>query len=171
MDMTEDEILQILKIADESNFDELCLETNGLKLVLGKKGAVNLAQGLGITKPQSIPDKPFEVGTSERKASLGTQEETTAVEPSITPEAEGLLSVTAPILGIFYRTSRPGAAPFVEEGKSVTENDTVGLIEVMKVFTNISAGVRGSIVKVCAETGQMVEFGQTLFLIRPEEEK
>ena len=160
--------MQILKIVDESNFDELRIETDGLKLVLGKKGAVNLAQVLEITKPQSISDKPSGVETAERKASVVIEGETTTVEPSLAPEEEGLLPVTAPILGIFYRTSRPGAAPFVEEGTLVAENDSVGLIEVMKVFTNITAGVRGTIVKVCAETGQMVEFGQTLFLIRPE---
>ncbi|MCK5011747.1 MAG: acetyl-CoA carboxylase, biotin carboxyl carrier protein, partial [Deltaproteobacteria bacterium] len=92
------------------------------------------------------------------------------VSPSVDHPEEGLVSVKAPVLGIFYTTPRPGAPPFVKEGASVNENDTVCIIEVMKVFNSVSAGVRGEVAKVCVRNGQMVEFGQTLFLIRAEGE-
>jgi biotin carboxyl carrier protein len=69
------------------------------------------------------------------------------------------------MLGTFYRTPKPGAPPYVEVGSVVNEDDPVGIIEVMKLFNTVKAGVRGQIVQVCAEQGQMVEFQQTLFLV------
>ena len=81
--------------------------------------------------------------------------------------AEGLLTVTAPLLGTFYVAPEPGAPPFTHVGAKVTEDTTVGLIEVMKVFNSFRAGAKGTIVEVVAQNGQFVEYGQTLFLIKP----
>ena len=80
---------------------------------------------------------------------------------------EGLSSIKAPMLGTFYRGPAPGSPPYVEVGTFVKEDDTVCLLEVMKVFNSVNAGVRGYIVKICAESGDLVEYGQTLFLIKP----
>ena len=84
-------------------------------------------------------------------------------------EEEGLIPIKSPLLGIFYRSPKPGAPPFVEVGNSVTEDDTVCLVEVMKLFNTVKAGVKGRILKICAENNDMVEFNQTHFLIEPEE--
>ena len=170
MDLNEDEIIQILKIVDDSDFDELCLETENQKLVLRKKGVVSSIQEI-----QNINLKPITVGStesvvSEEETPSGGNQECSTEPPSVAHVEEGLAPVKAPILGIFYTASRPGDPPFVEEGTSVTENDTVCIIEVMKVFNSVSAGVRGEVAKVCVRNGQMVEFGQTLFLIRAEGE-
>ena len=73
----------------------------------------------------------------------------------------------APMLGLFYRASAPGENPFVEVGQRVRADDTVCLIEVMKLFNSIRAGVDGEIVKIPAENGAMVEFDQPLIYIRP----
>jgi acetyl-CoA carboxylase biotin carboxyl carrier protein len=168
-DLNEDEILQILKIVDESDFDELCLETENQKLVLRKSAGASSIQELRNVNPQRILpiDSTKPLASVENAPSINRKEyftETTAVSPS---EA-GLVPVKAPVLGIFYIAPRPGAPPFVEEGKSVTEDDTVCTIEVMKVFNSVVAGLRGVVAKVCARNGQTVEYGQTLFLIRPE---
>jgi biotin carboxyl carrier protein len=72
------------------------------------------------------------------------------------------------LLGTFYRGAKPEAPPFVEVGSRVTKDDTVCLIEVMKTFTTLKAGVAGRIAKICAENAQMVEYKQTLFLVEPE---
>ncbi len=170
MDLNEDEIIQILKIIDDSDFDELFLETENQKLVLRKKGVVSSIQEI-----QNINLKPITVGStesvvSEEETPSGGNQECSTEPPSVAHVEEGLAPVKAPILGIFYTASRPGDPPFVEEGTSVTENDTVCIIEVMKVFNSVSAGVRGEVAKVCVRNGQMVEFGQTLFLIRAEGE-
>ena len=80
---------------------------------------------------------------------------------------DGLVKVTAPVLGTFYRAPAPGAAPFVSVGDTVRESDPVGLIEVMKLFTTVTAGTAGRIVAIVAENAALVEYGQTLVLIEP----
>jgi acetyl-CoA carboxylase biotin carboxyl carrier protein len=76
--------------------------------------------------------------------------------------------VRAPITGIFYRAPSPGAAPFVEVGQRVTLDDTIGLIEVMKLMNNVPAGMTGTVVEICVENEQLVEFEQVLVRIEPE---
>jgi acetyl-CoA carboxylase biotin carboxyl carrier protein len=80
--------------------------------------------------------------------------------------AEGTF-IRAPLLGTFYRTLEPNAPPCVKVGDIVGPNDTVGLIEVMKLYTAIEAGVAGRIVEILAETGALVEYDQPLFRIEP----
>ena len=79
----------------------------------------------------------------------------------------GHLAITAPLLGTFYVAPEPGAPPFVQVGQQVTEDTTCGLIEVMKVFNSVRAGVNGTITEVVAQNGGFVEFGQTLFIVKP----
>ncbi len=71
------------------------------------------------------------------------------------------------MLGTFYVAPEPGAAPFVTIGQAITEDTTCGLIEVMKVFNSVRATVKGTIVDVVVQNGQFVEFGQTLFIVKP----
>lgn len=170
-DLNEDDIIQVLKVINESNFDELCLETGDLKLVLRKSGCASAIQdprNVNLVRVQRDAANP---AASGEKALLEDHEKDPAVTTLAAPLEEGLMPVKAPVMGIFYRTPRPGASPFVEVGTSVKENDTVCIIEVMKVFHSVSAAVRGVVVKLCAEHGQMVEFGQTLLLIRPNEDQ
>ncbi|MEI9476625.1 MAG: biotin/lipoyl-containing protein [Deltaproteobacteria bacterium] len=170
-DLNEDEILQILKIIDESNFDELSLETDNLKLVLKKSGGASSIQELRNVTLRQIPLDSTKPVASEENVPFVGHKESPAVTRSPAPLEDGLVPVKAPVMGIFYRSPSPKAPRFVEEGTSVTENDRVCIIEVMKVFNSVAAGVRGVVVKVCAENGQLVEFGQTLFLIRPDGEQ
>ena len=81
--------------------------------------------------------------------------------------ANGATTIDAPMLGTFYRAEAPGAEPFVDVGAKVSADTTVCLIEVMKMMNSIPAGVEGTIVEVCAENAQLVEFGQPLFRVEP----
>ena len=81
---------------------------------------------------------------------------------------ENLLAIKAPLLGIFYRRPQPGSPPYVEVGSLVDENTTVALMEVMKLFNPVRAGVMGRIHKICIEDGEPVEYNQVLFLLKPE---
>ena len=78
------------------------------------------------------------------------------------------MAVSAPNLGTFYRAPKPGAAPYVEVGQEVAADTEVCLIEVMKLFTPVSAGTAGVIHEICIDDGQMVEFGQILVVIDPQ---
>ena len=74
-------------------------------------------------------------------------------------------AITAPMLGTFYRASEPGAAPFVEVGSQVSQGDTVGLIEVMKLFSPVVSDRAGRVVEILADNGSLVEYGQALVRI------
>jgi len=73
------------------------------------------------------------------------------------------LSITAPLLGTFYVAPEPGAPPFVKVGQQITEDTTVGLIEVMKVFNSVRSTVKGTIVELVVQNGQFVEFGRHMY--------
>lgn len=72
------------------------------------------------------------------------------------------------MVGIFYSAPEPGAKPFVDIGSKVEENTTVELIEVMKVFSAVTSGVKGEISGILVENSQLVEYGQTIILVQPE---
>jgi acetyl-CoA carboxylase biotin carboxyl carrier protein len=108
-------------------------------------------------------------------AAVATPAPAAAPKPAAAPAAApkpaaipaGHLAVTAPLLGTFYVAPEPGAPPFVTVGQQITEDTTVGLIEVMKVFNSVRAAVKGTIVEVVAQNGTFVEFGQTLYIVKP----
>ncbi|MGE0613737.1 MAG: acetyl-CoA carboxylase, partial [Hyphomicrobiales bacterium] len=87
-----------------------------------------------------------------------------AAEPDSRP---GLLAIKAPMNGTFYVAPSPGAPPFVVPGAQVKESDTIGIIEVMKLFNSIRAGVKGRVVEICVANEGQVKSGQTLAWIEP----
>ena len=79
---------------------------------------------------------------------------------------EGKHPVTSPLVGTFYHAPSPEAPPFVSNGDSVQEGQTLCIVEAMKTMNEIKADRPGRILEICVENGQLVEYGQTLFLIR-----
>ena len=173
-----DEVIQILKILAESTLAELHLEMGELKLI-AKKHVTHEP----IQQHEALTQEPTEEPVVQETPEIHPVQEPHTPEerppedsvhkeePSIHPEEEGLTPIKSPMLGTFYRAPKPGAPPFVQVGQVVGEDDSVCIIEVMKLFNTIKAGVRGRIAKVCAENAQMVEFQQTLFLIEEVAEK
>ncbi len=88
--------------------------------------------------------------------------------PAAVAEAEGLLTIASPMVGTYYAAPNPDASPFVEVGATITPDTVVCLIEAMKIFNEIKAECAGTVVKALVENGEPVEFGQTLFLVKPE---
>jgi acetyl-CoA carboxylase biotin carboxyl carrier protein len=82
--------------------------------------------------------------------------------------ADGLVPIVASVNSVFYRRPSPGEPPYVEEGSQVNEDTVVCLMEIMKCFRSVSAGVKGKVEKIFAESGKMVKKGEVLMLIRPE---
>jgi acetyl-CoA carboxylase biotin carboxyl carrier protein len=80
---------------------------------------------------------------------------------------EGMIAIRAPNLGTFYRAPKPGAPAYVEIGQQIEESTEVCLIEVMKLFTPVHAGLRGIVRQVLAKDGQMVEFDEPLIVVEP----
>lgn len=83
-------------------------------------------------------------------------------------DAEGLVPIQASVTSVFYRRPSPGEDPFVEEGVQVNEDTVVCLLEIMKCFRSVTAGVKGTVEKIVAENGAMVKKGDALILIKPD---
>jgi acetyl-CoA carboxylase biotin carboxyl carrier protein len=161
MELSEDDVLHILKLIDESNFDYFQLEVGELKITVSKGDPIPIA---------GAPAQSTTV-TAAPPAAKPAPAATTAAPKAPTPKPaaipEGMVPITAPLLGTFYVAPEPGAPPFVKVGQQITEDTTVGLIEVMKVFNSVRATVKGTVIEVVAQNGQFVEFAQTLFIVKP----
>jgi acetyl-CoA carboxylase biotin carboxyl carrier protein len=136
--LSDDDVREILRLIDESELDELLIETAGFKL--------HVRRGSVPDTPHPTPDTPAQ---------------------PVAPSPNGL-AINAPMLGTFYRAEAPGAAPFVDVGARVEPDTIVCLIEVMKMMNSIPAGVSGTIAEVCAENGKLVEYGAPLFRVEPD---
>jgi acetyl-CoA carboxylase biotin carboxyl carrier protein len=153
MALSYDEISEILKIIDESSCDEFVLETGDIKLVVRRRGATAPGQPVepAITTSVSLPTgAPMQ----------------SAARPTTTNHVTAN-TVSAPMVGTFYRSPAPGAPPFVEVGSKVTKGDPICIIEVMKLFTTIHAEWSGTVTEIGAENASLVEYGQMLFVIVP----
>lgn len=158
--LTADDVRRILELIDDSHYGELRLEIGDLRLYVRKQGETATLAPNGAAPVEGAgsvgPDEP--AGTSGSAAD----------EPEA-PEDDGLVYVTAPMVGMFYRAPGPDQDAFVEAGAEVAVDDVVCLIEVMKLFNSITAGVKGRVKQVLAENGAMVEYGQRLVAIEPAE--
>ena len=160
MDLTQDDVIRILRLIDEAPVGRVNIQLGDFKLEVTK--------GEGLRFPSAAAPAP----AAGPAAPIPAAEPQPAVQEKsalpLAPGDEKLPKITAPILGTFYRRPQPGVPPYVEEGSLVQEDTTVGLIEVMKLFNPVKAGRSGRIHKICVENGELVEYGQTLFLLQPE---
>lgn len=186
MDLTQEDIQEILRYLEHSSFDEFYLETPHLKLI------VRRGRGSQVLAGEPLPHSPAKAGSSEEPSAPSppaegrsedgdeaaqlaevnqpphletTSDQATAASADVAPD--GRVPIAAPLRGIFYRAPRPGAEPFVDTGSQVEPDTVVGIIEVMKLMHSITAGVRGTIIDRCVEDGEAVEEGQPLFWVRP----
>lgn len=155
MTLTAKDVAEIMRLLEESSFDSLSLEINGIKL--------NLQRGSAAC----VPSAPESVNSAE--AAVPAKRHAT---PKAKPPSEfGLRDVVSPLLGVFYRAPKPGEPPFVEIATKVTADTVVGIIEVMKLMNSVRAGVAGEVVEILGENGALVEYGEILLRVRPEARK
>lgn len=87
--------------------------------------------------------------------------------PPASPKDEGLVAIESPMVGTFYSSPDPDSPAFAAVGSSISPDSVVCLVEAMKVFNEIKAETTGTIERVCVKSGDAVEFGQALFMVRP----
>lgn len=164
MPLTNDEVLKILRLIDETEYDDVRLEIGDIKLHVQKHGG-----GEPVSR-QAFSDRPITSATPAIPAIAAAVAESPAVSDASASEPihEGLIAIRAPMLGTFFRAPSPGEKPFVDVGTKVNAADTVCLIEVMKLFNSLKAGVAGTVFKILAENGAMVEHDQVLMLIKQD---
>ena len=162
--LIQDDILQIMKLFENSTFDYLQLEFGDLKLTVSKAGYnPGSSQPPEVERPARVQEAEV-LGAPQTAAKAAAQQ---AAKPKDGQPSGDSVTIPAPMVGTFYTAPSPGAPPFVALGDSVNEGTTVGLIEVMKVFNAVTAGVNGAISEICVQNGQFVEYGQALFLVTP----
>jgi len=169
---TADEIKLLIENFEASEWKELSLQAGNFSLFLSRDPERTvpgwLKQSAAGAATQAAPAAEPRRPQPEAAAARSAAADNTRAEPDPNPSVpDGAVAIKAPNLGIFYRAPKPGAAPYVNPGDPVEPDTEVCLIEVMKLFTPVTAGISGTVAKVCIEDGEMVDHGQTLFYIQP----
>lgn len=160
MELTHEDVQKIVKILDEAtHLDEVELVYGDLRLHVRRHGAASAAA------PAPLPDASHERPAAAKRAGGAAQAAKSTAQAR--PVPAGMVAIKAPMLGTFYRAAAPGEPPFVEVGQQVGASDTVCLIEVMKLFNSIKAGVAGRIAEIRAANAALVEYDEVLIVIEP----
>ena len=152
-------------------FDFLQLDVGNLKVTIGKGNAppattVVAAPGMQAASPAVAP-QPAVSPRRSPAAVPGAAAPSPSAPAATGPAPDGTVPIVTPMMGRFYAKPEPGAAPFVSVGSEVNADTTVGLVEVMKVFTAVRAGVSGVITEICVQDAEFIEYGHVLFRVRP----
>jgi acetyl-CoA carboxylase biotin carboxyl carrier protein len=152
--LTAADVAEIMRLVEQSGFDELTLEMDGMKLHLRRGAPADSSfaanpQAPAVTAPPASPS-----------VSASAENVTPAMPDPDTHE------VVSPLLGTFYRAPKPGAPPFVEVGVQVEEETVVAIVEVMKLMNTVRAGVCGTVTDILVADGVLVEYGETLLRVR-----
>ncbi|MGG0716542.1 acetyl-CoA carboxylase biotin carboxyl carrier protein [Robertmurraya massiliosenegalensis] len=158
------EIRELIKLVDQSNLDEFVYEVDDCKIKMKKNqgGAVAVSTQPAVQPAAVEAPQPQVVEVAK---TVEVKEEP-AVEAATTDES--LHKITSPMVGTFYHKPTPEADPYVKVGSKVTNDSIVCIVEAMKLFNEIEAEVNGEIVEILVKDGQLVEYGQPLFLVKPE---
>lgn len=151
-----EEIGEIIKLVEQSSLQRFELEQKAVKLVLVKSKIFSLKS---------------ESGLAESCANAVIKSSGSLPVPEITPTAladKGFYKILAPVVGSFYAAPEPGAEPFVKVAQKVAAGTVVGIVEVMKLFNEIESEIDGEIVDILVKDGDFVEYGQPLFIVKPE---
>ena len=155
--MNVEEIKELMTLFNESNMTEFHLSNEEFEVQFSKREeypqVVSNAVAPVANVASSVEAAPVSVPSSAE-----TQE-----APQVATDAK---YITSPIVGVVYLQSSPDADSFVQVGKQITSNDTVCIVEAMKIMNEIKSDFNGEVVEVLVENGQMVDFGQKLFAIR-----
>lgn len=158
--LTYKDVVEILRLINESSHCEsLELEFGGLRLSATR--AVAAGAGPAAPRASAAPAPAPETLAQSDEQSQGGEAVAEATAET------GLIPIRSPMLGTFYRAPAPGEPPYVEPGDVVDADTVIGLIDVMKLFTQIPAGVAGRVVEIVAHDAVLVEYGQPLVLIDP----
>jgi acetyl-CoA carboxylase biotin carboxyl carrier protein len=186
VDLTNEDVADILALLDSLPYDALDLRTDRFRLTLRRASSGGWTEESELlTQPTDVTpeaDEADAVGGSGRSGGSGgvgidgsdgdatrsgraAEVDENAIGAA---DANGLLAVVAPLPGTFYRSPRPGAGPFVEVGDAVGPDTVVAIIETMKLMNSVPAGTPGRIARILIENGEFAPLGATLLLIDPD---
>jgi acetyl-CoA carboxylase biotin carboxyl carrier protein len=168
VDLTNEDVADILALLDSLPYDSLDIETPRFRLTLRR------APGGGWTEESQVLAEPALVkpvpnGAAAEAGQAGGSQPAASVtgDAGGAMGADGLIAVTAPLPGTFYRAPRPGAEPFVQVGDEVAPDTVVAIIETMKLMNSVHAGTTGRVAGIRVGNGEFAALGATLMLIEP----
>jgi acetyl-CoA carboxylase biotin carboxyl carrier protein len=158
------EIRELIKLVDQSSIDEFVYEEDGAKVKMKKRSNITYVQQepLAVQQPAAAAQPVASQTAAPKEQAANNAAES---EPSVDST---LHKITSPMVGTFYQSPSPDADPYVKVGSKVQKDTVVCIIEAMKLFNEIEAEVDGEIVEVLVKDGQLVEYGQPLFLVKTE---
>jgi acetyl-CoA carboxylase biotin carboxyl carrier protein len=160
VDLTNEDVAEILALLDSLPYDELDLQTPRFRLTLRRTPGGWTEESQVVADPAVVTSIPDGFPAAQRESETSASADGGA-------ERAGLVAVAAPLPGTFYRAPRPGAAPFVEVGGEVAEDTVVAIVETMKLMNSVHAGMSGRVVQICLENADPVTQGATLMWIEP----
>lgn len=166
--MREAYIKKLIRLVEESRIESLEISTWGrkVKITQTNKSSSNGSNHKDTALEQVVYAEPaITSGPSQTSASVPT---TPTAAPAVSVESAKTVTIKSPMVGTFYAAPSPDAAPYVSVNQSVTLGQVVCIVEAMKLMNEIESEYSGRVVKVLAENGKPVEFGQDLFMIEPD---
>ncbi len=154
-----DFVESLIRMLDESALDSLEIRRGGTRIRLSKSPDGHAA----------VASPPANNAAPERAAVADQAQPAAGPEPEVPDGAfsAGLMEVTSPMVGTFYRAPSPEAAPYVEVGSTVAAGEVLCVIEAMKLMNELECETAGRIVEVCVDNAEPVDFGQVLFRVDP----
>ena len=154
-----DEIRSIVKLMSENDLTEFKIESEDMHLCIRRGSAVGVTAAAPVVQPQAIQTVAAPVAVAVPAPAAAPA----PASASAAPDKSKIIE--SPIVGTFYRSSTPGSDAFVKVGSRVEADQTVCIIEAMKVMNEIKAEKSGVIKEILVENGEPVEFGQPLFVL------
>jgi acetyl-CoA carboxylase biotin carboxyl carrier protein len=169
MGLTPEDLRELLAAFEESSWREMSVSVSGDTLHVSRRDASHAGGVVAAASEQARPPAAAQTPPTDAVAPAPvTDSPAAAVGAHVQPpqDAPGT-PVLAPSVGLFWRAPSPDAPPFVEVGTRVGPEDTVGIVEVMKLMNRVPAGVAGVVTSVLVPNGGMVEHGQPLVMVNP----
>ena len=161
MNIDFDQIRELLAVVGETDITELTIESGDQRITVKKS-----LSAAPSTTTIEVPSGAATVAVARPVSSAASAPAPAAAAEE--PVDNGLLAISSPMVGTFYRSPSPSAPSFVEVGDTVKVGQTVCIIEAMKLMNDLPAEVSGRIVRICVENGTTVEYGQPLFMVNPK---
>jgi acetyl-CoA carboxylase biotin carboxyl carrier protein len=166
VDLTNEDVADVLALLDSLPYDSLDLETSQFRLTLRRTPGGWTEESQVLAYPDPIVLAPDAVSGPASSPADSRRDGQPEAVPADAP-GDGLAAVTAPLPGTFYRAPRPGADPFVQVGDMVAPDTVVAIVETMKLMNPVHAGTTGRVARIAVENGEFAPLGTTLMLIEP----
>ena len=162
------EIREIIKLVDASSIDEFVYEADGAKVKLKKKNGVTQVVAPKEVAAVSALVAPTPAAPVAPAAQAPTPKVEAPAPAAPVADTAELHKITSPMVGTFYQSPNPESPAYVKVGDKVGDESIVCIVEAMKLFNEIEAEIKGEIVEILVKDGQLVEYGQPLFLVKAE---